>query len=508
MGNFKIKNIRVVFSLLIFSLTVLALLGHVKISQLISETLFNVQFIPAFIQFVEGTGIAFLFLVLLTLCFGRVYCSFLCPLGVLQDLMIRLSLKIGIKKQHVRLDNFIYFQYTVLILTIVTVIFGSFAFINLFDPYTVFAKIAAHLFKPLVLFFNNILVEIVETFDIYSISIKRQNSIPFHVLAVTLIFLTGILFLSVFKARLYCNSICPVGLILGMMSRVSFYKFHMDKEKCRHCTLCERVCKAGCIDVQNLTIDNSRCVGCFNCLDVCDKHLISYTHRTAENKNHPVWVRRHFLLNSVVVGSAVLSACTPFRLEKTGFLPGKAPVMPPGSLGFDHFTKTCTACHLCVSVCPTQVLKPTLMGYGLSGLMLPQLSFQKARCDFNCNACGKSCPTGAVTSLPLKEKQLTQIGTASLNKELCVVHIKKKHCGACGEACPTHAIFPVEDKKVIFPEINLEYCIGCGACEHACPTDPNAIVVSSVLIHKKVKTYKPDRKPELKLIPQKQGFPF
>ncbi len=512
MGNKSIKNIRIVFSLLIFGFTLLALLGHVKISQFLSGTLLKVQFVPALIQFITGTGSIFIFLVLLTLCFGRVYCSFLCPLGVLQDLIIRLSLKIGIKKRHVPQHNFIYLQYIVLILTIVTVIFGSFAFINLFDPYTIFAKIAGHIVKPFALFFNNIFVEIVETFDIYSICVKRQNSIPFQVLAVTLVFLIGILFLSVFKARLYCNSICPVGLILGMMSRVSFYKFYMDKEKCKHCTLCERVCKAGCIDVQSLTIDNSRCVGCFNCLDVCDKHFISYTHRSAhrsaENKNHPVWVRRHFLLNSAVVGSAVLSACTPFRLKKVKFLTKKAPIMPPGSLGINHFTKTCTACHLCVSVCPTQVLNPTVLGYGLSGLMLPQLSFQNARCDFNCNACGKSCPTGAVNSLPLKEKQLTQIGTASLNKELCVVHVKKKHCGACGEACPTHAIFPVENKKIIFPEINLAYCIGCGACEHACPTDPNAIVVSSLLVHKKVKTYKPDRKSELKLIPQKQGFPF
>ncbi|MCP4670231.1 MAG: 4Fe-4S dicluster domain-containing protein [Desulfobacula sp.] len=486
----------------------LALLGHVEISRFLSGTLLKIQFVPALIQFITGTGIIFIVLLLLTLCFGRVYCSFLCPLGVLQDLIIRLSLKIGIKKRHVPQHNFIYLQYIVLILTIVTVIFGSFAFINLFDPYTVFAKIAGHMVKPFVLFFNNVFVEILETFDIYLVSIKRQNHIPLHVLSITMIFFTGILFLSLFKARLYCNSICPVGLILGMMSRISFFKFHIDKEKCQHCMLCESVCKAGCIDTKNLTIDHSRCVGCFNCLEICDKLLISYTHSPLENKNHPVWLKRHFLLNLVVAGSAILSACTPFRLEKTRFLPGKAPVMPSGSISFDHFTKTCIACHLCVSVCPTQVLEPTLIGYGFSGLMLPQLSFLKARCDFDCNACGKSCPTGAITFLPLKVKQRTQIGTASLNKELCVVHVKKKHCGACGEACPTHAIFPVENKKIIFPEINLDYCIGCGACEHACPTYPNAIVVSSVLVHQKVKKYTPDRKFESKTTLQKQGFPF
>ncbi len=281
---------------------------------------------------------------------------------------------------------------------------------SLFDPYTVFAKTTVHLGKPLALFFNNALVELLEQFDIYSVSIKRQNNIPFQVLTVTLIFFTGILFLSFFKARLYCNSICPVGLIMGIISQVSFFKFHIDKQRCKHCALCESVCKAGCIDVQNLRIDSSRCVGCFNCLDVCDNHLISYTHRLTENRKQPVLARRYFLLNSAVATSAVLSTCTPFRLEKAKLFSQNTPVMPPGSLNFDHFTKNCTACHLCISVCPTQVLEPTL--------------------------------------------------------------------------------------------------IGCGACEHACPTIPNAILVSSVLVHQKARKYMSDRKFEVKTTIQEQGFPF
>jgi len=88
------------------------------------------------------------------------------------------------------------------------------------------------------------------------------------------------------------------------------------------------------------------------------------------------------------------------------------------------------------------------------------------------------------------------------------VHVKKKHCGACGEACPTHAIFPVEKELVLFPEINIDYCIGCGACELACPTKPKAITVASKIVHSKAQKYVPSASNVQPAEEYDNSFPF
>lgn len=362
--------------------------------------------------------------------------------------------------------------------------------------------------KPVALFFNNMLVEILEHFDIFHISIKRSNEIPISVLAVTLMLLGVIFLLSAFWGRLYCNSVCPVGLILAKLSHFSFFKFRIDTQNCQACRLCEIVCKAGCISAENHTIDHSRCLACFNCQTACKKGLISYSRRIQPVETNPVWLKRQFLLNSVLAGGVLLSACTPFRMRRWGLLPKTMPVLPPGSLSIDHFTRTCTACHLCISACTTHVMKPTLTGYGLSGIMLPQLSFQKAHCDYECNACGNICPTGAIAPLSSETKKLTRIGKAVLNLDACVIHIKKNRCGACGEACPTHAISPRVENQLIFPQINSDYCIGCGACEHACPAKPKAILIKALSVQETAVKHTPIKRQNRKNDIQTSGFPF
>ena len=183
------------------------------------------------------------------------------------------------------------------------------------------------------------------------------------------------------------------------------------------------------------------------------------------------------------------------------------PITPPGSSGIVRFTKTCTACHLCVSACQTNVITPAFLEYGVSGLLQPRMNYLKGHCDFECNTCGHVCPTGAISPLLLRDKKRVQIGKAFLNKKECIVHVKRKHCGACGEACPTHAIIPAEKGLVLFPTMKIEYCIGCGACERACPTKPRkAITVTANPVHAKAGKYIPKPLPVLNY--QDEEFPF
>jgi ferredoxin len=160
-------------------------------------------------------------------------------------------------------------------------------------------------------------------------------------------------------------------------------------------------------------------------------------------------------------------------------------VTPPGSLGIEHFTGTCTACHLCISACPTRVLQPSILEYGISGIMQPYMDYETNYCNFDCIICSEVCPTGAILSLTEEAKKTLQIGKVNLILENCVVRTDHTACGSCSEHCPTQAVHMVPYiGELTIPEIRPEICVGCGACEHACPTRPfRAIYVDGHYIH-------------------------
>jgi ferredoxin-type protein NapF len=491
---------------------ILAFLGDEKMSTALSDMLLYFQFTPSLLQFINNPGhllgLGFLFILLTSFIFGRFYCSFLCPLGILQDIFIRIFR--GSQKRHTFQRSYRLVAYCILVLTIVTAILGSLTFVNLLDPYSLFGRIAAHPFKSLVLWFNNIIVGVFEQFDIYALMVRKQHYIPFSILTISIGSFGMVLAFSIISGRAYCNTICPVGALLGIASSFSLFRFVIDKKKCRTCRSCEGVCKAGCIDIDKLEIDPSRCVACFNCVDACQKTAVVYQAQPAVPSSSQ-WVpsRRSFLVSTAAVSGTYFSALSPVRLSSIEAAQRRQmPIMPPGSKSIAHFMQYCTACHLCVSVCPTNVMTPAYLEYGVCGIMQPKLNYLQGHCDFDCNACGQVCPTGAITPLLLQDKKLTQTGIVSLNKAKCIVYVKKKHCGACGEACPTHAIFPVEKGLVLFPEIDMDYCIGCGACEHACPTKPKAITVTSKIVHSKAKKYVPSASTIQTAGEHNNGFPF
>jgi len=507
-----LKKIRITISIPVFILFLLVFLGDETTSTALSDTLLYVQFIPSLLQFIDSPGhllgLGFLLLFLASVIFGRFYCSFLCPLGILQDIFIRIFR--SHRKKHTFQRPYRWANYCLLILTVVTAILGSLALVDLLDPYSLFGRIAAHPFKSLVLWINNMIVNVFEQFEMYALMAKKRHHISLSVLTVSIGSFGIVLAFSIISGRAYCNTICPVGAFLGVVSRYSLFRFVIDPKKCRSCRSCESVCKAGCIDIDTLVIDSSRCVTCFNCLDACPKKALAYKAQVSiPFSEQRVPSKRSFLISTAAAGGTLLSALFPIRLSSLEALQRRQmPIIPPGSRSITHFTKHCTACHLCVSVCTTNVMVPAYLEYGFNGIMQPKLDYLQGHCDFDCNACGQVCPTGAIAPLLLPEKKLTRIGIVSLNKEKCIVHVKKKHCGACGEACPTHAIFPVEKGHVLFPEIDIDYCIGCGACEHACPTQPKTITVTSKTVHSIAQKYVMSASTNPSAETHNKGFPF
>jgi ferredoxin len=304
--------------------------------------------------------------------------------------------------------------------------------------------------------------------------------------------------------RLYCNTLCPVGTLLGWLAQRAAFRLEINPTACQKCGDCLKVCKAHCIDLRAQTIDFSRCVACYNCIGTCDRHAVQYRYGWKPAAGIPENVvanaERRAFVSQAILGTVGVSAIT--RLG-----PGSSIVCPPGSGGVEEFIERCTACHLCVSECPTGVLQPTFLEYGFAGLMKPRLAYPAAFCNYDCRRCGEVCPDGAIKLLDLAEKHLTKIGEATFHRDKCVVVTNGTDCAACSENCPTKAVttIPYGD-NLRLPSLNADLCIGCGGCQYACPVQPDkAITVAGLRRHKLAKQFIEPRA----TLPKTSGdFPF
>jgi ferredoxin-type protein NapF len=521
MTSSALSKIRIIFSVVVLILFVSVFIDfrHI-IPNKYFYILTSFQFIPSGYKFLNTGTLAasgFIVVLLLTILSGRTYCSFLCPLGILQDVFSRAGGRVkkkfrrfGFKKASTLL------RYSILVLVVIfTLVWGGFL-LTIFDPYSIFGRLMTYFVRPLLLIANNFLSGILGRFDIYTLVNTPQVKFPLavYIIPSAFLLLTGIL--SFIRGRLFCNSVCPVGTFLGLISKISIFRINFDDLKCTRCGRCSLACKSSCIDFLNKDIDVSRCVDCFNCLKSCPEKAISYgvvKLKKKENENETDPERRKVIAGSALFllglsGSASGQTVTAPKPTKASTVKEdkKYPVCPPGSMGIENFTKNCTACSLCISVCPNNVLIPSVREYGLSGIMQPRLDFHKSFCTYECTKCLAICPTGALMPLETEAKKLTQIGKAVFIKENCIVKTEKTACGACSESCPTKAVhmIPFEGKLVI-PETKDELCIGCGHCEFACPTTPyKAIFVDGNPEHKAAK--KPENvKSEVK---KPVEFPF
>ena len=481
----QLKKIRVAVSVLFFIMLSLLFLDLKNIiSPIYTNYITYLQFIPSLLKYLNLFSLAaagFIIVLILTLLFGRVYCSSICPIGTLQDIFSFIAKKINKKKYFRLLNPNDWLRYSFLALAVIFFLSGSLFAINLLDPYSNFGRIFTQLFKPVIVGGNNLLVLLLEQFKNYSVYPLEIKTPDLGLLSFPLFFLAIIFWMSYKNGRQFCNTVCPVGTLLGLISRISLFKIKIDEENCIGCNLCERVCKSGCIDKKNKYVDFSRCVSCYNCFAVCPSEGICFS--TVFEKPSKVetsevdYKKREFVAGIIAytIGSAGIAFAqqkiTPTKLSTVQNLK-KYPVAPPGSISIDHFTDSCTACNLCVSACPTKVLQPSFLDYGFLGMLQPKMDYSVSFCNFECVICSQVCPTGAILPIKPEKKKLTQIGKVKFVKENCVVHTEKTDCGACAEHCPTKAVHMVPFENIKAPEIQTEYCIGCGACEYACPTKP------------------------------------
>jgi ferredoxin len=492
----------------------------------------STQLIPSFVALVTGSLFALggVLVVLLTLLAGRVYCSALCPLGILQDVISRLADLVR-RKPH-RLPPakpLTWLRQLFLWGTVAGVLAGwSGLALALLDPYSNFGRIAATLFRPVLTLANNLLVDLSAWLALPG---PNRIDVPWAGAGLLVLlpaaFLVLLTVMTVLRGRLYCNTICPVGTLLGFISNRALFRLRLDQSSCTKCTECLRHCKAQCIDLRTGTIDASRCVACYDCVSACDQGGINYafnwkpvpagTALVTQVNGSPIDPRRRTFLASAVGAAASMTLAgkiaraagteatlIPFLVQSGG---DSRAVAPPGAGSVSRFVDRCTSCQLCVSACPTQVLQPALLEYGVAGLLKPRLDYNASFCNFDCVRCAEVCPTGAIERLLPEEKQGVQIGIADFYRDRCVVVTNGTDCAACSEHCPTKAVAtePHGD-NLRLPVLNQDLCIGCGACEFACPVKPQkAIIVTGRRVHARAK-----RLVEKKAVQPKstEDFPF
>ncbi|MGD9334841.1 MAG: 4Fe-4S binding protein [Desulfobacterales bacterium] len=450
-------------------------------------------------QWIKGFGWA-LGIVVLTFFFGRVFCSFICPLGTIHHMVS--YIRPTLKKQRMVSANQKHssqrFKYFLLILFLISALLGL-NLTGLLDPISFF-------FRSLALaVFPGIGTGIKELLDLTAQSdIKLLNYIGWlDEVLVSPVFGYGykafksawfigilflfILFLNRIRPRFYCRTLCPLGALLGVFARFSILRLEKDPEKCTNCNLCLHSCQGAASPVPGQEWDASECMFCFNCFNACPENAIVFKLAWPQHVSKKPDMGRRAVLGGLLAG---LSIPLLGRLDgRLHHVSDARLIRPPGSLPEKDFLKLCQRCGLCMKVCPTNAINPALTEAGMAGFWTPNLIMTQGYCEYTCTLCSGVCPTGAIRKLSGKEKieSPIRIGSAYIDRGRCLPWSGNGPCIVCEEHCPTspkairliqgQSLSPAGKKvNIKLPYVDLKSCVGCGICEYKCPVKGNPAI--------------------------------
>ncbi|MEI6314267.1 MAG: 4Fe-4S binding protein [Syntrophus sp. (in: bacteria)] len=457
--------------------------------------------------------------IIITVILGRVFCGWICPLGTLHHLTGKLQKRlkkrtVPNKQVSLRSHNLYRFKYLLLIFLMVAAIFGV-QLAGLFDPLALLIRSLSLAVYPMFSYALRSLFDGVFAWNIpyitygseYVYGFLKKTALPFSPplffqgIFIGLIFFL-ILSMNLWEKRFWCKYLCPLGALLGLLSRYALLKRSVS-EGCDGCGVCMRGCQGGACLSGNpggAIVDKAKdkaqewksaeCLMCLNCDDPCPKNAVSFGF---SRKPLPAALDlgKRRVITSVLAGMAAAPLLRISPLAKTGVAEPTL-IRPPGALAEEMFLKRCVKCGECMKVCITGGLQPTFLEAGLEGIWSPVLVPRIGYCEYRCTLCGQVCPTGAIRKLSQEEKVATKIGLAMIDKGRCLPFAHNMSCIVCEEVCPTSpkAIWFEEvrlrdrqGRETLFkqPHVDLSLCVGCGICETKCPVlGRPAITVSNL----------------------------
>ncbi len=442
---------------------------------------------------VSGAALG-LILIVGTLIFGRAWCGWLCPLGTTLDLVAPHA-KRGERSKVP--DGWRRIKYVLLLSTLAAALFGNLTLLFL-DPLTILQRTLTVAVWPglnqavsaaeTLLYQVPALAEPLTTLD----SWLRPFALPlapayYRDALLFAAFFASIVLLDVWAPRFWCRYLCPLGGLLGLLSKPALFQRRL-KEECKGCTICTDLCPTGTIDPgKGYASDPGECTMCLDCLETCPRGLTTFRPAWSPAKwNEYDPSRRAALLS---IGSAI-TAVALFRSDALTARQSPFLLRPPGVPDVNEdlvaFTR-CTRCSECIRVCPTSGLQPAVLDAGVEGVGSPILMPRLGYCDYSCNACGQACPVQAIPPLSLEEKRQKVIGAAYIDENRCLAWSDHTPCIVCEEMCPVpeKAIW-LEDAQVLgpdgaqvdlqLPHVLRDLCIGCGICEYKCPVNGQAAI--------------------------------
>ncbi len=456
-----------------------------------------------------------LVILLPTLFLGRFFCGWICPMGTLQHFVSNMPSESKRGKQRIDSNRYKRWQtgkYVVLIAGLVAALFGS-AAIGWLDPFSLLVRSFGLSILPafnagaraaLIPLEGSHIAAIQKTGETlhsilhYTVLDLRQ---PHYTQGLVLgILLIAILALSLRVTRLWCRAICPLGALLGAVSRWSILGLHKDEAACDKCNRCLLSCQGGDDPIGGFPWRKAECLMCMNCVGSCPHDSLQFKFFRKEKEVASTDIGRRKALTGLAAGAAVV----PLMRANTGLGKGRHErlLRPPGSLDEADFLSRCIRCGECMKACPNNALHPTLDQAGLEGLWSPTLVPRIGYCEPSCVLCSEVCPTGAIWQITPAEKgwvvgvgqqsQPVRLGTAFYDRGRCLPWAMATDCIVCEEWCPVSpkAIY-VQEAQVIDsagntktlkqPRVDPSRCVGCGACEYACPLQEHpAVYVTSI----------------------------
>lgn len=455
-----------------------------------------------------------LVILLPTLFLGRFFCGWICPMGTLQHWIGHLTPGFKRGKQRVESNRYKRWQtlkYVVLIIGLVSACLGSMV-IGVLDPFSLLVRSIGLALQPAAQFAARTALVPMERSQIGVIHAAgtwldhglRATVLDFRQVHFTQALVLGLLFFVILAAslrvtRLWCRALCPLGALLGFVSRFSIFGLHKNTEACNRCNKCLLDCQGGDDPIGGLPWHKSECLMCMNCVPSCPHDALSFQFfRNEKEVASPDLGRRRAL-----TGLAAGAVAVPVMRANTGLGKGRPDMLlrPPGSLDEASFLSRCIRCGECMKVCPNNSLQPTFTQAGLEGIWTPTLVPRIGYCEPSCVLCSEVCPTGAIWQITPKEKgwvvgigdqadakhEPIRLGTAFYDRGRCLPWAEATQCIVCEEWCPVSpkAIY-VEEADVIDsagnvkrlkqPRVDPSRCVGCGACEYACPLEDRPAV--------------------------------